>query len=158
MKAVYLSGPITGLNYKGARCGWRKDFRDMLEPGITVLSPMRHEGHLAELRGPMSVRALRKFETEKNHIFSHPKMIVTKDRLDIKQSSIMVVNLQGATKVSQGTIYEIGYADALGKTIIVVTDEGNVHNSPFITEAAAQVVDTLEDAAQIVNSLLSEGI
>lgn len=158
MKAVYLSGPITGLNYKGARCGWRKDFKDMMEPGITVLSPMRHEGHLAELRGPMSVKALKNFETKKNHIFSHPKMIVTKDRLDIKQCSIMVVNLKGSTKVSQGTIYEIGYADALGKTIIVVTDEGNVHNSPFITEAAAQIVDTLEDAAQIVNSLLSEGI
>lgn len=157
MNTVYLSGPITGLNYSNARYGWRKEFSEMLDGDIDVLSPMRHEGHLAELKGKMSMKALKNFETEKSHLFSHPTMIVSKDRLDIKASTIMVVNLLGAKKVSQGTIYEIGYADAVGVQVVVIKEEGNVHNSPFITEGHI-VVDTLEDAAQIVNSLLSKGL
>lgn len=157
-KSVYLSGPITGLDYSNARYGWRKVFADMLEDGIHILSPMRHEGHLAEMRQPMTVEALRAYETENKHLFSHPTMIVAKDRLDIEESTIVVVNLLGAEKASQGTIWEMGYAAALGKQMVVIRTPGDrVHTSPFITEGNV-VVPTLEDAANIVNSLLSEGL
>lgn len=158
MKAVYLSGPITGLDYSNARWGWRSAIRDLIDPDITVLSPMRHEGHLAELAEPMSIEALNKHAQTNPHLFSHPKMIVQKDELDIEQCSIMIVNLLGATAVSQGTIFEIGYAAALHKPIIVIREPGNVHNSPFVSESAVKVVDTIEEAALIVNSLLSEGL
>lgn len=154
---VYLSGPITGLLYKDARCGWRKDFVAMLEGGITVLSPMRHEGHLAEMQKPMSVEALKEFETHNHHLFSHHDMIVAKDKLDIETCDVMVVNLLGATHVSQGTIWELGYAHARGKLIVVIREPDNLHNSPFITETSI-VVRSLEDAAKIVNSLLSTGL
>lgn len=157
-KSVYLSGPITGMDYGNARFGWRKTFADMLEEGIGLLSPMRHEGHLAEMQQPMTVEALRRYETENKHLFSHPVMIVAKDWLDIEQSTIVVVNLLGAEKPSQGTIWEMGYAAALGKQMVVVRDDGDtVHTSPFITTGNV-VVPTLEDAANIVNSLLSEGL
>ena len=49
MSKVYLSGPITGLTYGEARYTWREEFAKKA-PGIRVLSPMRHEGHLAEMR------------------------------------------------------------------------------------------------------------
>jgi nucleoside 2-deoxyribosyltransferase len=157
-KSVYLSGPITGMDYGNARFGWRKTFADMLDYGIGILSPMRHEGHLAEMRQPMTVEALQKYETENKHLFSHPVMIVAKDRLDIEQSTVVIVNLLGAEKPSQGTIWEMGYAAALGKQIIVVQEPGDkVHTSPFIVTGNV-VVPTLEDAANIVNSLLSEGL
>lgn len=158
MSKVYLSGPITGMDYGNARFGWRKTFSEWLEEGIEVLSPMRHEGHLAEMKTAMSVEALKKFEKEKNHIFSHPKMIVSKDMLDVEQSDLVVVNLLGADKVSQGTVWEMGYAKGKGKQIVLITDKGNVHTSPFVSESANVVVDNLEDAARIVNSLLSVGI
>ncbi len=158
MSKVYLSGPITGLDYGNARYGWRKDFADRLGPGIIPLSPMRHEGHLAEMKTAMSAEALKAFAKEKNHIFSHPKMIVSKDMLDIEQSDLMVVNLLGADKVSQGTVWEMGYAKGKGKQIVVITDALNVHTSPFVKESANVVVDNLDDAVLIVNSLLSDGI
>lgn len=158
MSRVYLSGPITGMNYGDARYGWRQTFYDALDEGISVLSPMRHEGHLAEMKTAMSVEALKAFEKEKNHIFSHPRMIVSKDMLDIEQCDLVVVNLLGAVKVSQGTVWEMGYAKGKGKQIVVITDSDNVHNSPFIKESANVVVDNLDDAILIVNSLLSEGI
>lgn len=152
MGKVYLSGPITGLHYGPARYGWRKDFAELLEPGITVLSPMRHEGHLAEMQVPIEEKSLPK------GLFSHPKMIVEKDFLDIDESTVMVVNLLGAEKISQGTLVEIGYAAARGKTIVTIREDGNVHNSPFVTECSAVICTTLPEAAAIVNSLLSEGI
>lgn len=158
MSKVYLSGPITGLEYGNARYGWRLTFSENLGPGIEALSPMRHEGHLAEMKTAMSVEALKAFEKEKNHIFSHPKMIVSKDMLDIEQSDLMVVNFLGAKDVSQGTIWEMGYAKGKGKQIVVITDSENVHKSPFIRESANVVVDNLDDAILIVNSLLSTGV
>lgn len=158
MSKVYLSGPITGQHYENARYGWRQEFADGLDEGVEALSPMRHEGHLAEMKTAMSVEALKAFERERNHIFSHPRMIVSKDMLDIEQCDLVVVNLLGATKVSQGTIWEMGYAKAKGKQIVLITDRDNPHNSPFISEGANIIVDNLEDAVMITNSLLSVGI
>jgi nucleoside 2-deoxyribosyltransferase len=158
-KVVYLSGPITGLTYREARFGWRKKFMQWLDGGITVLSPMRHEGHLAEMKSlPIEPDNL------PTHLFSHPKMIVTKDFLDIDACTIMVVNLLEAQKVSQGTLIEYGYARAKGKTIITVSDVvdavsiDKIHNSPFLGVISDVIVPTLKDAAIIVNSLLSEGV
>lgn len=153
MSKVYLSGPITGMTYHDARYGWRAEFEQYTEKHITLLSPMRHEGHLAEMKQvPIEPDNL------PTHLFSHPKMIVTKDFLDIDESTIMVVNLIGAQKISQGTLIEMGYAFAKGKTIITVTDDKNVHNSPFIGVISHVIAPTLKDAAIIVNSLLSEGV
>jgi len=45
-----------------------------------------------------------------DHFFSGARIIVEKDALDIKRCDIVVVNLLGATKVSLGTVAEIGMA------------------------------------------------
>jgi nucleoside 2-deoxyribosyltransferase len=155
MSKVYLSGPITGLTYWQARYKWRKTFAEMLEGlgggHIVLLSPMRHEGHLAEMKSPIGP------ETLPSHLFSHPKLIVAKDFLDIEESTLVVVNFLGSTVVSQGTLIEMGYAKRAGKQIIVISDDTDPHNSPFIKELGI-VVRTLEEAAAIVASLLSEGL
>lgn len=159
MSKVYLSGPITGLTYKEARYSWRAGFTKLLQElggkRITVLSPMRHEGHLAEMKKlPILPDNL------PSHLFSHSKMIVMKDFLDIDESTIMVVNLLGAKQVSEGTLIELGYARKAGKTIIIIREEelaANPHRSPFLKEIGI-MVPTMEEAAAIVVSLLSEGI
>lgn len=157
---VYLSGPITGLTYEEARFGWRSEFALHLHSfgkwgqSIRVLSPMRHEGHLAELKGPIE-------KAYPENLFSSPKMIVAKDFLDVKASDIVIANLIGATKASIGTMVELGYAKALGKTIIVIMEEGdwpNPHRHPFVTELADAVAPSVKRAAEIVSSLLSEGV
>lgn len=156
MSKVYLSGPITGLTYNQARFGWRKDVAEQLaETGVDVLSPMRHEGHLAELeKKKITEKALKPI----NHFFSQPKMIVEKDFLDIDMSDIMLVNLLGAKKISQGTIAEMGYAYAKDKTIVTVMENENVHNSVFVREMSAAVLDNMDDAVHVIQSLLSEGV
>ena len=151
-KAVYLSGPITGLTYHDARFGWRLDLADLLHEEITVLSPMRHEGHLAEVND-----LLQPINLPKN-LFSRPKMIVTKDFLDIDNSSIVVANFLGHSGCSRGALVELGYAFAKGKTIVVMMDDDGPYNHPFVTELASVVTKTIDETAAIINSLLSEGI
>lgn len=152
---VYLSGPITGLTYDVARFGWRSEFNLLLEDGITVLSPMRHEGHLAEMRGvpiePDNLPA---------GLFSQSRMIVDKDFLDIRTADVIVVNLRDAKIASQGTLIEYGFAAALAKPIITIAtaEDLKLHKSPFIPVLSTAIVSTLEEAAAIVNSLLSEGL
>ncbi len=152
---VYLSGPIAGLMYGEARYGWRQEFINRLAPGIVGLSPMRHEGHLAELRQPIEAPA-----DQIGHFFSGSKIIVEKDKLDIERSDIMVVNVLGATeRVSIGTAVEVGIAMTLGKKIIlVIEDHGNIHDHSFITVPASLRLNNLDDAIYAVNSLLSEGL
>lgn len=149
---VYLSGPITGQTYEDARFGWRTTLAAQLEPGIKVLSPMRHEGHLAEIQGGLE-------KHYPDHFFSGSKIIFEKDRLDIKRSDIVLVNLLGATRVSIGTVSEIGMAYEQGKQIIlVIEDEGNIHDHPFVTVPAALRLNNLDEAIYAINALLSEGI
>lgn len=151
--AVYLSGPIAGLTYGEARYGWRQTVAEVLVPGIVVLSPMRHEGHLSEVRGPLEPAG------QLGHFFSGARIIFEKDRLDIQRSDIVLVNLLGAKAVSIGTVAEIGMAHTMGKQIIVVMeDSGNVHDHPFVTVPASLRLNNLLDAVEAVNSLLSEGL
>ncbi len=153
MSKVYLSGPIMGLNYQEARFGWRAEVAARFFPGIEALSPMRQEGHLAEVEGPLGDT-----DAERNHIFSHARMIVAKDWLDIKQSDIVLVNFLGATNVSKGTLVEMGMAYASGKTIVIVMeDKGNVHDHPFVRELG-MVVTNLDDAVNIINAMLQTGV
>lgn len=152
--SVYLSGPIAGLTYTDARYGWRDHAAARLKSGITVLSPMRHEGHLAEIKSPLESAG------QLDHFFSGSKIIFEKDRLDIERSDIVLVNLLGATtRVSIGTVAEIGMAYTLGKQIILVMeDSGNIHDHPFVTVPASLRLNNLDDAIYAINALLSEGI
>lgn len=159
MSKVYLSGPITGLTYEDARYSWRLEVQQaLLGTSAKVLSPMRHEGHLAEMKTAMSEEALKKFQQTNNHFFSQHKMIVAKDFLDIDESTIVLTNFLGAKTISKGTIAELGYAYAKGKTIITVMEDGNVNDGPFTREMSDTVLDNLGDAIIVVKSLLSEGV
>jgi len=156
--AVYLSGPIAGLTYEEARYGWRMTVAAQLAEGINVLSPMRHEGHLSEVPGPLEPAG------QLDHFFSGSRIIVEKDYLDIQRCDIMLVNVLGAKKVSIGTVAEIGYASALGKKIILVMEDvgtdgsTNPHEHPFVTVPAALRLNNLDEAIYAVNALLSEGL
>lgn len=149
--SVYLAGPITGLTYLDARFGWRKYVADQFNRGITVLSPMRHEGHLSEVQGGLK-------KNYPDHFFSKSKVLFQKDVLDIRRADVVLVNLLGAKEASKGTLVEIGMAYAWDKFIVVVVEPGAIHDHPFVTEPASAVLHSLDEAIEIINSLLSEGV
>ncbi len=163
---VYLSGPITGLGYKQARYGWRREFElelreaERLSAGtegrpvnhLTLLSPMRHEGHLAEL-GVLTEANL------PDHPLSTHRGIRRKDLLDVERSDLIVVCVLGAKDLSRGTLHEMGWADALRKPVVLIMEPaGNIHDSFFFTDSADFRVPTIREGAAMVHSLLSEGL
>lgn len=147
---VYLSGPITGLSYDEAKFGWREDFAGrILREGlpIRVLSPMRHKEHLRKSKSLWA---------------DGSKAIIERDLADIRRSDLMVVNVNGARRVSIGTMIEIGYATALGKPIVLIwNDEGNSenpHNHGWVTSLSAYWATDVEEAVKFVTAFLSEGL
>jgi nucleoside 2-deoxyribosyltransferase len=156
MARVYLAGPITGLGYAEARNGWRKDFAALLFPDIAPLSPMRQEGHLAE------IKKIAAHGYEHNPL-SSSRGIIAKDLLDIERCDLVVMNFLGAKKVSIGSVWEMGYAKKCGKPIVLIIEvrgpkPGNPHDHLFIVDTADFTCHSVQEAADIVNAVLTPGI
>jgi hypothetical protein len=69
------------------------------------------------------------------------------------------MNFLGATRVSIGSVVELGHAAAMGKFIIVAIDTPdefgrprNPHEHPFVLESASVVVRSLDHALRILSS------
>ena len=148
---VYLAGAITGLTYDGAN-DWRTVVSEkLLHDGITPVNPLRAKEFLKEY-GIL----------ERNYLKAHPlstgKGIVTRDRNDVKNCDIVLMNLQGAERVSIGTMVEVGWADAWRKPIVIVQDEGpGFYDHEFIKEIAGYIVYSLDDALEIVRAIAGVG-
>lgn len=157
MSRVYLAGPITGLSYEQARNGWRQDFAALLLPSIEPLSPMRQEGHLAE------VKKIAAHGYEHNPL-SSSRGIIAKDLLDIERCDLVVMNFLGAKKVSIGSVWEMGYAKKCGKPIVLIIEArqpisaANPHNHLFIVDTADFTCHGVSAAADIVNAVLLSGV
>ncbi len=164
-RSVYLAGPITGDTYEEARYGWRQEFEDMiykynviLDPvdRIKCVSPMRGKEHLLDAGdGALSAQA-----DSYDVAISTNKAIVTRDYNDVTRTGCMLANLLGVSKVSIGTMVEFGFAHANRKPIIMVMEKDglNPHDHGFVTEIAGYWVETLEEAAFIVQHLCGGGI
>lgn len=147
-KLVYLAGPITGLNYKGA-VDWRNEaIKQLARSSITGLSPMRHKEYL------QSEECIA--HSYESSTLSCAKGITVRDRWDCERCDILLVNLLGAEKVSIGTMLEIGWASANRKPIVLVIEQnGNVHDHPMIRETAGFIVDNLDAAIVTIKAILA---
>ena len=150
---VYLAGPISGLTY--ADCtSWRDDFvADMRridpEGRIRIASPLRGKAYLASM-GVIEVLG--------EHLkmpMSTDKAIKTRDHWDVRTCDIMVVNLLGATRVSIGTMIELGWADAHGKPVILLMEDDNIHTHPIVSEIAGFRVTSVAEAVAITYTVLA---
>ena len=151
MSLVYLAGPITGLSYGGA-VDWRESVRtDLARAGIRGLSPMRGKEYLKDDTGIADEYA--------GMVLSCSRGITTRDRFDCNRADLLIVNFLGATKVSIGTVMEIAWADAKRiPVILVIEDEGNVHDHAMIRECTGFRVNTLEEAVKIAKVVLTDGL
>ena len=147
-KKVYLAGPIRGLTYEGCN-SWREyAIKELAEHNIIGISPMRCKEYLNT--GELLL------ECDENPL-SSSKGIVIRDRWDVtKNCDILLANLLGAEKVSIGTMFEYGWADAMRKPIITIMEsQGNVHDHAFIKETTGFRVKTLEEALKIARAILN---
>jgi nucleoside 2-deoxyribosyltransferase len=148
MTRVYLAGPITGLTYGGAT-SWREYVTSVFaEEGaglIEVLSPMRGKDFILKRIGAEE-RLAQTYDVP----LSTGKALVGRDRHDVQNSDVVLFNLSGAEKVSIGSMFEYGWADAARKLIVTVMEDGNVHDHAFIREVSHYLVSDIEQAIDII--------
>lgn len=154
---VFLSGPITGLSYRGA-CDWRTHVRARLAaaaPHAECGDPMRGREHLADV-GSIDI------DSHKTGLLDG-HAAVARDLWDVDRCDVLLMNLAGACDVSIGSMVELGRASSKGKFVIVVLprdelgeqagSERNPHDHLFIYELASVVVDTVDEALRVVSTL-----
>ena len=158
-KSIYLAGPITGLSYGEARHGWRERFAEIMTrleaTDIALFSPMRAKHHLSDVENLDGNTAA----YSEGPAISSASGIVCRDRNDVKNCGVVVANLLGAEIVSIGTVMEFAWADAFGTPLImVIEDEGNIHEHLMMEDVAGYRVNNLEEAAFLAKWLLTPGI
>ena len=146
---VYLSGPITGLTYSDS-VEWTNYAREILaSSGIWGYRPLRGKEeafHLTEKIASV-VTKQRPLVTSKG--------IYGRDLYDVMSCDCVLVNLLGAKKVSIGTMFEMAWTSFLLKPLVlVIEDEGNVHEHSFIHEALTHRTNNLDIGIDLVKSIL----
>jgi len=140
---IYLAGPIAGQTYKGA-VEWREEYAAQLHQlGHTAVSPMRGKEHL---------KRVRKFTTEgyEQHPVSSQKGVYGRDCFDVRTCDVLFARLLGADQVSIGTCMEIQRAHDHGKYILVLMEPNNIHSHIFVKEACSLIVETDEEALEVL--------
>lgn len=80
---------------------------------------------------------------------------MTRDFYDCTTCDILLVNLLGAKSVSIGTVMEIAWAYQKRTPIVLaIESEGNIHEHLMIDEARGFRVPTLQEALDVVVSIL----
>jgi nucleoside 2-deoxyribosyltransferase len=149
--AVYLAGPIAGLTYNEAQ-DWRDAVKHALIPhAIRCYSPLRGKAHVLG-----SSLRLKPQGGDVDHPLFIPRAILGRDFYDVTRCDCMIANLLGATTISIGTVIELGFAHAARvPVVLVMEDEGNVHDHVFVREIAAYQVDTLEKAVVLAAGVIN---
>lgn len=151
--SIYLCGPMTGLNLKEAKYGWRQDVHSVLrKSGIACYSPLRH---------------LRPEEMEEPEMTSMnpngagvcaqstPRGLTERDRFDVLRADLIFCNLLGATRISVGSMIELGWADANRIPIVGVMEKDNIHAHGMVTAICSWIVPTLLEGIGVVQDLFS---
>ena len=145
MNRIYLAGPITGCSYNEAT-DWREAFPAMVGDKIVCLSPMRGKAFLSGIK---SLRG------DYESLLAGQRGIWCRDHFDVHRVSILVANLLDSKIASIGTMFELAWASERGIPIVLIMeDEGNIHDHPFVRESCHFRVNNLDDAAEAVRLIM----
>lgn len=147
--SVYLAGPISGLTF-GEASAWREKMKRALHPDIDAFSPLRDKESHLPADEPLSPDAI-----GDGHPLVAENGLFMRDFFDVQRADLLLVNLLGTKRVTQGTLYEIAWAFQLRKPIVAILEPtGNPHEHPFLRCCASFRTDSLADACGIVRSVL----
>lgn len=145
-KTVYLAGSITGMKY-GEANDWRNEAIERLaKSGIIGVSPLRCE----PLRGDTYT------PTSADPKFGTARAIASKNMMDVKTCDLTLCYMPVALNEnwpSVGTILELGWAHALGKPTILVTDHPRLVDHPVVQVNAGWILGTLEEAYEVIEGI-----
>lgn len=138
----YLAGPISGVSWESA-VSWRKVVSEELaRHGVEAIDPLRHSEVLA---GETKLRSV-----YPEWLWIQQRAIVHRSLYHVRRSQVVLANVLGARERSVGTITEIAVAHEYRIPVVLVVDEGNPHDHPFLKEMATVVTEDLNDAVEAV--------
>jgi len=166
----YLAGPITGISWAEAT-DWRKHTIDKFKDLSGYRENPNNYVALSPLRGKEYLEKETDIKDEYDEFqLSTSKMINSRDMFDVRRSDLLIVNLLNATRVSIGTMLEIGAAYILNKPIIVIMEPPhsilttfqdldpnmitNIHNHSMLREQATVIVSDVDTAIHLALELL----
>ncbi len=147
---IYLAGAITGLGWDSAT-DWRDQLRDLVPTHIQTLSPLRGKQYLEKRSSAEGVIK----DSYEEYPLSSARGINTRDHWDVMRCDAVFVNLLGTTKVSIGTVMEIAWAFAYKKPLVLVMEQGNIHEHSMLKECTGFRVDTFEKGVEVLIALCS---
>lgn len=148
-KTVYLAGPISGCN-NGEANNWRSiAFSKLSQHGIRGISPLRCE----PLHGE------RYDYTHPDPRFGTAKAIASKNFLDVQMCDMTLCYLPASLndrRLSIGTLLELGWAHALRKPTILVSDMPKLTEHPVVLASSSWVIPTLDEGIDICIGILGD--
>jgi len=160
-KFVYLAGAIARHSY-GQVTNWRNYVARRFAPGVVGISPMRMKTWCKRYNDSIpSVYDDLKGANDAAYLISGaPNVIGRRDFADVQRADMVFFYLpkEHADKqeISVGTLIEFGWASALRKpTVVVSDDDSRVLSHPLILAHASYVLPTLALGIAAVNAELS---
>jgi nucleoside 2-deoxyribosyltransferase len=146
---IYLAGPISGKSYDEVVTEYSRKTEILQDFGYEVLCPMTGKGYL---RNELELKPAG-YNSYLPPSTSHA--IFERDRWMVSQCDVMLADLsQSGDRVSIGTMMELAWASMLGKHVVAIVPDGNVHKHAFVIEAADIVYPDLDDAVIYLHKLI----
>jgi len=128
---VYLSGGMSGVSYARA-VSWRNQLAKLQIPNVELLSPLRNKTiSRKNFVFPKNSKSIKLGNTQ-----WCPEAITQRDYLDVSTSHVVVVDLRAASRVSIGTMIELGWATAMQKPILFLLRPTNSAKAKKLDEQA----------------------
>ena len=146
---IYIAGPITGLSYDQVMGRFKEQSDTLKSYGYDVLCSMVGKDYLKD----------EKFLHGEGYATpaSNSHAIKGRDMWMVRQCDVILIDFSAGDVASIGSCFEMAWANMLGKHIVVVVPEGNIHQHAFVTECADIVFPAIEDAYRYLKDL-AEGI
>lgn len=143
---IYIASPISGLTSEEVFNYYDDIERKLRLCGMKPYSPMTAKHYL---RGEMLMNP----QGYSDHPTSTGHAIYKRDKWMLQGSDVVFVNLLNSARVSVGCMFELAWADMLGKHVVVVSDGKFPYDHAFIKEAADIIFTTLDDAMEYLQEL-----
>ncbi len=142
---IYIASPISGLTSEEVFNYYDDTERKLRQFGFKTQSPMTAKNYL---RGEMLMNP-----SGYEQPASTGHSIYKRDKWMLKNSDVVFVNLLNSDVISIGCMFELAWADMLGKHVVVVCDGKKPYDHAFINGAADVVFTSLDDALDYLEEL-----
>jgi nucleoside 2-deoxyribosyltransferase len=146
----YLAGPIENCTLANA-CDWRTKIQKQFQGLIKFHNPMCGKEQIVS--GKKLIKQAN--YAPESRLLTKPDSIFYRDLTMIRDSDFLLVNSLTGTRFSKGTMFEVGYAYATNKMIILIGRDPELVDHPFI-KCSSVVFDTLTDSFEFMTTLAED--